>query len=98
MEYKLFFTIYSYIDFYSGGGLHWHDGIPSDELWVKIGGDAGGGTFKMNVQIVNIQCPNSPQNTCVFAIFDAKDTVTNLHVALDRFKDVIEELDGTVLM
>jgi hypothetical protein len=25
-----------------------------DELWVKIGGDAGGGTFKMNFQIVTL--------------------------------------------
>ena len=53
---------------------------------MKIGGDAGGGTFKINFQIVNILSPNSPQNTCVFAIFEAKDTTTNLQVALDRFQ------------
>ena len=80
---------------FSGGGLLWHAGIPNDELWVKIGGDTGGGTFKMNFQIVNIESPNSPQNTCVFAIFEAKDTTTNLHVALDRFKDDIGSLSET---
>jgi hypothetical protein len=62
---------------------------------VKIGGDAGGGTFKMNFQIVNIQSPNSPQNTCVFAIFEAKDTTTNMHVAVDRFQGDIDALNGT---
>ena len=61
---------------------------------MKIGGDTGGGTFKMNFQLVNIQSPNSPQNTCVFAIFEAKDTTTNLHVALDRFQGDIENLNG----
>ena len=81
--------------FYSGSGLQWHHGIQSDEVWVKFGGDTGGGTFKINFQIVNIQSPNSPQNTCVFAIFDAKDTTTNLHVALDRFQDGIETLNET---
>ena len=80
----------------SGSGLKWHQGIPADELWVKIGGDAGGGTFKMNFQLVNVPSPNSPLNTCVFAIFDAKDTTTNLHVALDCFRDEVENLDGTI--
>ena len=61
---------------------------------MKIGGDAGGGTFKMNFQIVNIQSPNSPQNTCVFAVFDAKDTTTNLHIALDRFRDDIDSVNS----
>ena len=62
---------------------------------MKIGGYAGGGTFKMNFQIVNTQSPNSPQNTCVFAIYAAKETTTNLHVALDRFPDDIESLTHT---
>ena len=52
----------------SGGGLVWHHGIPEDEIWVKIGSDTGGGSFKMNFQIVNVQSPNSLQNTCGFAI------------------------------
>ena len=38
------------------GRLSWHDGrIPEDEeIWVKIGGDKGGGTFKVCFQIVNV--------------------------------------------
>lgn len=62
------------------GRLSWHEGrIPSEEIWLKIGGDKGGGTFKMAVQIVH---PNSPNNTCVFSIFEAPDSVTNLTVGL----------------
>ena len=77
--------------------LTWHDGIiPPDEIWVKIGGDKGGKSFKMSFQICNVPSPNSVQNTCVFAIFEAKDTTTNLHVALDRFKGQIKSLQSTV--
>ena len=33
----------------SAGRLTWHDGIiPDTEIWVKLGGDKGGKTFKMN--------------------------------------------------
>eukprot|EP00731_Ephydatia_muelleri_P014464 Em0008g184a len=75
--------------------LTWHEGfIPASEVWIKIGGDKGGGTFKMNFQIVNIATPNSVHNTCVFCCFAAGDSVTNLHAALDRFKDQVEHLNG----
>ncbi len=34
--------------------LTWHDGlIPSNEVWLKIGGDKGGSSFKMSIQLVN---------------------------------------------
>ena len=43
----------------------WHDGtIPDDEIWLKLGGDKGGGYFKMNFQIVNTPAPNSVHNSC----------------------------------
>ncbi|KAL5475254.1 hypothetical protein EMCRGX_G027330 [Ephydatia muelleri] len=74
------------------GLLTWHDGyIPASEVWLKIGGDKGGGTCKMNFQIA---AQNSVHNTCVFCCFEAGDSVTNLHVALDRFKDQVEHLHG----
>ena len=76
--------------------LTWHNGaIPSDELWVKLGGDNGGSSFKMNFQIVNVNCPNSINNTCVFTAFQAPDTITNMHVALDRYKDQLTDLQKT---
>ncbi|KAL5481350.1 hypothetical protein EMCRGX_G021488 [Ephydatia muelleri] len=44
--------------------------------------------------IVNVATPNSVHNTCVFSCFAAGDSVTNLHVALDRFNDQVEHLHG----
>ena len=76
--------------------LTWHDGaIPENEIWVKLGRDKGGTSFKINFRIVNVPHPNSIDNTCVFSVFEAVDTVTNLHVALDRYKDQITELQKT---
>ena len=63
---------------YSVGRLTWHNGIiPETEVWVKLGGDKGGNTTKMNFQIVNVLTPNSIYNTCVFCCFAATDSVTN---------------------
>ena len=56
----------------------------SDEIWVKLGGDKGGGSFKMTFQICNVEYPNSPVNTCAFCVFEAPDNVTNLRIALKR--------------
>lgn len=39
----------------------------------------------MSFQIVNTVNPNSPNNTCIFSIFEASDSVTNLKVVADRF-------------
>ena len=49
--------------------LTWHERyISASEVWIKIGGDKGGGTFKMNFQIVNIATPNSVHNTSVLLL------------------------------
>ena len=48
--------------------LTWHNGvIPENEVWLKLGGDKGGGTFKTNFQIVNVAAPNSVQTPVCFA-------------------------------
>ena len=73
----------------------WHGIIPHDEVWIKLGDDKGSGMFKMNWQIVNMGTPNSVYNTCVFSCFEADDTVTNLHVALDRFRGEVTHI-GTM--
>ena len=76
--------------------LTWHDGvIPDEEVWVKLGGDKGGSSFKASFQIVNVPQPNSIHNTYVFAVFEAPDTPANLHIALDRYKDQVEQLQST---
>ncbi len=66
--------------------------IPNDEVWIKIGGDKGGSSLKMSFQVVNVDKPNSVTNSCVFAVFEASDSVLNLHIALDKYSSSISEL------
>lgn len=54
------------------------ESIPSDEIWLKVGGDHGGGSFKLCIQILNLQHPNSKHNTFVIALLEEKDTSENL--------------------
>ncbi len=49
----------------------------------------------MSLQIANIRHPNSPNNTMVFCAFEAPDTTSNLHVALDRYRQEVDELKNT---
>ena len=73
--------------------LTWHKGaIPDDEVWLKLGGDKGGGTFKMCFQILNVKSPNSPDNTCVFSLFEAPDSYNNIRIGLGRHIDDIVAL------
>ncbi len=75
--------------------LTWHSGlIPPQEIWVKIGGDKGGGSMKTCFQICNVPHPNSCKNSCVFSIFEAPDTTTNLNIALKPFTVQINNLCG----
>jgi len=38
----------------------YHGGaIPEDELWIKLGGGKGHGSFKFNMQSMNVSNPNS---------------------------------------
>lgn len=61
------------------GMLTWHDNaIPADEIWVKIGGDHGGGSFKLVVSVVNVENPNSKENSFLVLMTEAKDTNENL--------------------
>ena len=53
----------------------------------------GGGTFKMCFQLCNTINSNSPQNTCVFSVFEAPDTYANLWIALHQFKEQIPKLE-----
>ena len=82
----------------SSSGLTWHDGaIPADKLWIKLGGDKGRGTFKFNFQLMNTQHPNSQKNTTLVSIYEAGDSLTNLHTALDMYKTPVTEMQGMKL-
>ena len=75
--------------------ITWHNGaIPEDEVWLKMVGDKGGGTFKFGFQYLNVGHPNSPDNTCIFALFEAPDTYTNLRICLEKYKHDIEDLQS----
>ena len=77
--------------------LTWHDGlIPDDEIWIKLGGDKGQGSFKMALQVCNTRQSNSSKNTFVFCLFQAGDSPTNLHIALDRYRHQLEEINATI--
>ena len=56
--------------------------IKDNEIHVKIGGDHGGGSFKMSYQVANTNNPNSKENTIIFSTFEAKDYRVNLKVGL----------------
>ena len=74
--------------------LTWHEGMPKDEVWVKLGGDKGGGTFKAGFQLCNVPKPNSPENTCLFCVFEAPDSYVNLHIALDRYRVQVDQVQA----
>ncbi len=76
-------------------GLTWHDGaIPADQIWVKLGGDKGRGSFKFNLQLVNTKTPNSMKSTTLLSVFKAGDSTTNLHISLDMYREQVKEMQG----
>ena len=74
--------------------LTWHNAIPTSELWVKIGGDKGQGSFKMSLQLVNVPHPNAAQNTSLLFLFKAGDSRSNLHTALQQYQEDICKIQG----
>ena len=75
------------------GSLTWHNNIiPKDEIWVKIGGDKGGTSFKMCFQIANVHHPNSKNNTVVFLCYEGDDSTVNLHRVFPLVKEQLAEL------
>lgn len=73
--------------------LTWfNDSIPEDEVWVKIGGDHGGGSFKVMLQVANLQQANSKHNTNVITLVECKDTPENLRRILGPYKDQLAHL------
>ena len=60
-------------------------------MYIKLG-DAGGGSFKMAIQIANPRHPNSKTNIVVFAMFHAKDSWANIKIALMKYKEQVNTL------
>ena len=78
--------------------LTWHNqenpGIPQDEIWLKVGGDHGGGSFKLAFHICNLAKPNAPCNTLCSLVFEARDSRENLTALLPVITTQLELLKG----
>ena len=84
-------------DYHKQHLLSWHDGgIPQNEIWSKLGGDHGGGSFKFCLQVLNVKHPNSKTSTFLVRMFEAKDNIENLKRVLgsDEFKQGIRALQS----
>ena len=66
--------------------------IPEDKVWLKVGGDKGGSTFKLSVQLANVPIVNSVKNTYVITCYQGSDTITNLQVTIARYREQLHEL------
>ena len=71
-----------------------HKFIQNNKIHVKIGGDNGGGSFKMFYQIANVLNPNSTDNTIVFSIFEARDYCSNIKIGLTQFCEQVKALQS----
>lgn len=73
--------------------LTWHrEKIPENEIWVKFGGDHGGGSLKFTMQLGNVIKPNSKFNTIIIGIAKVKDTFNNLQKCMSFLTPQLEEL------
>ena len=66
--------------------------MPDDEVWIKIDGYHGGGSFKLSVQVCNLDSPNAKEITIVFACCEAKDPYENLKEMVSNFKGDVTKL------
>ena len=83
-----------YLDMYgkhsklcSHGGV-----IPTNQVWLKLGGDHGGGSFKFVFQIANHVRPNSLENTIPISVLECHDTFANLSTMLSMYTEQIKDL------
>ena len=75
--------------------LDWHGGeIPNNEIWIKIGADHGGGSFKVMLQVANLKHPNSKHNTFLLCIVNRKDSPENLQEVLRPYKEQVSALQN----
>jgi hypothetical protein len=74
-----------------------HNGIiPDNEIHLKLGGDFGKQSFKISMQIVNLEKPNSKDNTIVIAMANIKDKYRNLEKFINLIKSQVECLQNLI--
>ena len=62
---------------------------------MKVGGDHGGGSFKMWISILNVDAPNAPQNHHLLLNAKCRDSRENLEHLLGPIKEQIDALNQT---
>ena len=67
-------------------------GIPKNEIWIKVGGDHGGGSMKVMLQVGNVNKPNSKHHTYLICMANAKDTHHNLRTILTPLQKEFDNL------
>ena len=78
--------------------LTWdNNAIPEDQIWLKVGGDHGGGSFKMSLQMANIKSPNFKHNTFMICMANATDSGFNLREILSTYRREIDALENLTL-
>jgi hypothetical protein len=83
--------------YHSKGMLDGQESVPLDEVWIKIGGDHGGSTFKVMLQVANLEKPNSKLNTFLLMIANCKDNRANLKQLLEAYGKQIDRLQKMTL-
>ena len=63
-------------------------------MWIKIGGDHGGDSFKLVLEAADVDNRNSNDNTFLIRMVECKDSKENLRKMLDPVKDQINALDA----
>ncbi len=62
------------------------------QVGIKIGADFGGDSTKFYYQITNLDQTNSCFNTTIFCMFKSMESITNINIAMDLFRDQINSL------
>ena len=66
--------------------------MPEYKVWIKIGGDHGGSSFKLCLKVCNMEKPNSTENTFAFCCISAQDLYPNLESLTSLYADKIFKL------
>ncbi|XP_072016386.1 uncharacterized protein [Amphiura filiformis] len=70
----------------------WQDDKFNDEYWIKIGGDKGGCSTKLTMQLVNQREPNSRDSTNIIAMFNGTDTTENMQKVYGLYNEQLANL------
>lgn len=73
-----------YLDLYdSCGKLTWHDGaVPNTNIWVKLGGNHGGGSVQLVMQIGSVEHPSFQCKTLFVCVLIVMSLMTQQAICI----------------